>query len=268
MKRVGYLALSYIAFATFLLALHLPTRTVSAKSVAAKNVPTVAADADDVDPEAIAALQKMGTYLRTLKAFQVSAAITRDDVLEDNQRIQFDSQVDVLARTPDRLRVEINNPLKHRFFFYDGKNFTIFAERINYYATVPAPSTIGKLADDLDDKYNIEMPLKDLFDWGTERANVSDIKGAMDVGPSDVGGVTCEHYAFRQEGLDWQIWIQQGDYALPRRLVLTTLTDESRPQYTAVYTWNLAPSFNDAAFVFDPPKDAQKIALAAAPGAK
>jgi hypothetical protein len=29
-----------------------------------------------------------------------------------------------------------------------------------------------------------------------------------------------------------------------------------------VYTWNLAPSFDDAAFVFDPPSGAQKIVFA------
>ncbi len=40
------------------------------------------------------------------------------------------------------------------------------------------------------------------------------------------------------------------------------MSDEARPQHTAVYTWNLAPSFNDAAFTFDPPKDAQKIVFA------
>ena len=76
--------------------------------------------------------------------------------------------------------------------------------------------------------------------------------------------MTCEQYAFRQEGLDWQLWMQQGDYPLPRRLVITTLTDEARPQYSSVLTWNLAPSFNEEAFKFDPPKDAQKIVLAQA----
>jgi hypothetical protein len=49
--------------------------------------------------------------------------------------------------------------------------------------------------------------------------------------------------------------------------VITTKTDEARPQHTAVYTWNLAPSFNDAAFVFDPPADAGKVVLAKAAAA-
>ena len=35
----------------------------------------------------------------------------------------------------------------------------------------------------------------------------------------------------------------------------------------AEYTWNLAPSFNDAAFVFDPPAGAGKVVLAKAPAA-
>ena len=125
------------------------------------------------------------------------------------------------------------------------------------------PPTIGKLTAALDDKYDLRLPLEDLFYWGTPQSKVGDIKTAIDVGPSEIGGVTCEHYVFHQEGLDWQVWIQQGDYPLPRKLVITTLTDDARPQYNSVLTWNLAPSFNEAAFEFNPPAGAQKIVLAA-----
>jgi hypothetical protein len=89
-----------------------------------------------------------------------------------------------------------------------------------------------------------------------------EITVASDIGPGVVEGVTCEHYAFRQPGVDWQIWIQNGSYPLPRKLVITTMTDEARPQFSSVYTWNLAPSFNDAAFTFDPPDDAKRIGFA------
>jgi len=84
----------------------------------------------------------------------------------------------------------------------------------------------------------------------------------MDAGPSVVAGTTCEQYAFRQNGIDWQVWIQKGDHPLPRKLVITTTSDAARPQHTAVYAWNLAPSFNEAAFVFDPPPGAERVALA------
>jgi hypothetical protein len=235
-----------------------------AASSGAQNVLKPGQSSAAVEPGALAALHSMGTYLRALKAFQVRAATTTEDVLDDGEKVQYAAVTDLLARMPDRLRAEVTSDLQHRMYFYDGKSFTLFGQLVGYYATVPAPPTISELADRLDDKYDIEIPLVDLFRWGGPESSVAEIKSASDIGPSEVEGTTCEHYAFRQPGLDWQIWIQQGDYPLPRKLVLTTLTDEARPQSSTVYSWNLAPSFNDAAFTFDPPSDARKIKFAEA----
>jgi len=237
---------------------HVPTQPASAKNV----TPAQSEANTDIDPDAMRALTRMGTYLRSLKAFQIESTSTRDDVLDDGQLVTLDNKVNFLVRFPDRLRVEVNSAQQHRLYLYNGKDFTVFAERVNYYATVPAPSTVGKLAIDLDEKYGLEIPLEDLFFWGTPQSKEKDITGAADIGPSEIGDVTCEHYTFRQKGLDWQVWIQLGDYPLPRKLVLTTVTDESRPQYTSTLTWNLAPSYNEAAFEFDPPPDAHKITIA------
>lgn len=221
-----------------------------------------AAAGADVEKEAIAALEKMGGYLRSLKAFQVEAVTTNEEVLESGQKVQFAGAVNALARMPDRLRLAMHSDRRDRLFLYDGKQFTMLAERVNYYATVPAPPTIGKLADELDAKYDITLPLEDLFRWGGAQSPTAGITSAMFVGPSQIDGVSCGHYAFRQEGLDWQVWIQMGDFPLPRRLVLTTTNDEARPQYTATMNWNLAPSFNDAAFTFVPSKDVGRVVLA------
>jgi hypothetical protein len=212
-----------------------------------------------IDPDAITALNDMGAYLRGLKEYQVKARVTSDDVLTDGQRIQYTSATDMLVRNPDRLLANVVNDRIERTFLYDGKSFTLWAPRVSYYATVDAPATIRELLTRLDEKYEIEMPFVDLFLWGTPKSSVADIKAATDIGPSVVENITCEQYAFRQDGLDWQIWIQKGSHPLPLKLVLTTLTDEARPQHMVVYTWNLAPSFNDAAFVFVPPPDAKKI---------
>jgi hypothetical protein len=227
-------------------------------------VPLGAADAPapSVEPAAIEALKSMGAYLRGLKAFQVDTVTTDEDVLDDGQKIQYQGSIKALARIPDGLLVEVSNDRYERTWVYDGKSFTLFARRPNVYATIDAPPTIGKLAELLDDKYGFSVPLEDLFLWGSPGWEPAGITSAMDVGPSVVEGVTCEQYAFRQADVDWQVWIQRGDFPLPRRLVITTRTDEARPQHTAVYTWNLAPSFNDAAFAFEPPKDAGKVVLA------
>jgi hypothetical protein len=214
-----------------------------------------------IEPEAMGALDRMGNFLRTLRAFQVEATISADDVLEDGERVQLDSMASLVAQRPDRLRLEVRSERQQRFFFYDGKAFTLWAPRSSYYATVSAPATLGELVDQLEAKYAIDLPLADLFRWGGPRSDSAAITSAKDLGPSEVGGTTCEHYAFRQPGLDWQLWIQNGDYPLPRKVVITTMTDEARPQYSAVYTWNLAPSYDASAFMFVPPRDAHRITI-------
>ena len=214
-----------------------------------------------IDPGAIAALEKMGGYLRTLQAFRVQVITTNDTVLEDGQKIQHEGTADILTNTPNGLRIHTDNDRHERLFLYNGKTFTLWGQRMDYYATIDAPDTIGKLADMLEDKYGMDLPEIDLFRWGTAKMDTASIIGAIDVGPAVINGTTCQHYAFRQDDIDWQIWIQKGDYPLPRKVVITTKTDDARPQHTAEYQWDLAPSFNDAAFTFNPPKGALRVVL-------
>jgi hypothetical protein len=223
-------------------------------------------DTERIDPDAMTALKKMGDYLRTLNAFQVHADVTTENVGNDGEKVQMLTTADMVAQRPNKLRVEVINNRQPRTFYYDGKDFTLWAPRLKYYATVPAPPTARELFVKLEDKYNIEIPFVDLFKWGTPDANTNEITDATDLGPSVVNGITTEQYAFRQPGLDWQVWIQTGEFPLPLRVVLTTTTDDARPQHQSTYTWNLAPSFNDKAFAFVAPPDAKKITFAEAGG--
>ncbi len=210
-------------------------------------------DRSRIDPSVTAALDKMAAYLRSLKAYQVHAKTGREDVLEDGQKVQRDSEIDVLVQTPNRLRFEVADEAGRRLYFYNGSALdgacrTTSTQR----RQLPPQSSNSRL---LQEKYNIEVPLADLF-------QSKDITEAMDVGPSQIEGTTCEHYALRQPGLDWQVWIQNGNYPLPRKLIITTLTDEARPQYQSVVSWNLAPSYDDSAFTFTAPPDAHKVVFA------
>ena len=241
-----------------------PGASATAPGASDTNAPATSDAAVERDPDAIKALEDMGRYLRTLNAFQIRSQTTRDEVLTDGQNAESGGVVDMIVARPNRLRAEVTNDKQQRMYFNDGKTFLVWAPRMNYYATIAAPATLRELADKLSDQYNLELPVADLFYWGDTRST-DQIKSAVDLGPSQIDGVTTEHYAFRQDGADWQVWIQQGDFPLPRRLVITTTTDPARPRFTSVMNWNLAPSFNDAAFEFVPPKDAKRITLVEAP---
>jgi hypothetical protein len=255
---VRHLSHRLIALAALGAAVGRPATTNAQQLRSTTTVPAVTPSAD-IDPEAVSALEQMGTYLRTLKAFQVKARITTEEVLVDGQKVQLESVANLVAEKPDKLRLEVTSANQHRLFFYDGKNFTLVAPRSNYYATVAAPATIPELATKLEERFGIDLPFVDLFRWGTSGADIAAIKGATDVGPSVIDGVTVEQYAFCQDGFDWQIWIQDGDFPLPLKLVITTLTDEARPQHASVYTWNLAPSVEDSSFTYVPAKDMKLI---------
>jgi hypothetical protein len=239
------------------------TRTVLVLAIASLVVSAEAQQSSAaVNPAAIKALNDMASYLRNLKAFQVESATTTDEVQDNGQLIQYTAKINFVVQMPNKLLATASSDRNERTFIYDGKTFTMFAQRAGYYATVPAPPTLRELDDALSEKYDIELPLADLFRFGSPDWKGADIKEATDIGPSEVSGITCEHYAFRQDDVDWQVWIQKGEYPLPRKLVITTTTEAARPQHTATYTWNLAPSYNEASFTFVPPAGARKIVLA------
>jgi hypothetical protein len=232
----------------------------SAKQPAARAPQTPGKPA--VAPEAIAALKKMGAFLRTLQAFTIRADTSTDEILVDTgQKLQFGSVVEYSGRSPDRLRANIIADRKQRQFYYDGHTLTLYSPREQYYASVPAPPTIRKTLEFAAQRYGLEVPLADLFFWGTDEARLEDIKAAIDVGPSSIDGVLCDHYAFRQEDVAWQLWIERSDTLLPRKLVITTTTEKAQPQYVARLTWNLTPQLDDTLFTFVPPADARKIVV-------
>jgi hypothetical protein len=212
-----------------------------------------------IDPNALAALERMGAFLRSQPTIAVRVDTETDEVLQSGQKIQFSGTSTLNARRPDRLRAEVISDRKHRQFFYDGKTFTLYSPRLGYYATVPAPPRIRDLADSISKRYGVELPLADLFYWGTNRSGIDQIREAIDVGPSRIDGVETEHYAFRQPELDWQIWIERGPKPLPRKLLLTTIKEPSQPQHVMKMSWDLKPLQSERSFSFVPPKGAKKI---------
>jgi hypothetical protein len=223
--------------------------------------PAVGEALPDVDPKALGALQKMEELVRDQRSMAISIRAETDEVLENGQKIRMSSAAELKVRRPDRLRADLTSDRKVRELYYDGKTFTVFGPRVGYYATVPAPRTLEQLTDILGSRYGIDLPFADVVYWGTERSGIDTITSAIDLGPSTVDGVECEQYAFRQPGLDWQVWIEQGPQALPRKLLLTTTSDPAMPEHVMWLKWKLDPPLPDRAFTFARPPGAYRIEL-------
>lgn len=244
--------------AAAVLALSLGASVAGAQQAAAGTAPPAP---NSIDPAAIQALKDMGAYLQTLDHFQATTALTGERVLKDGQKLMHMASAKVDAQRPNRLRARMWSARSERELVYDGKTVTLYVPAQKYYSTVEFSEPVSALVDKLEERYGVEIPMADLFTWGTPAAPVDAIESAMNAGQDFVAGTLCDHYAFRQSGFDWQIWIATGAQPLPRKVVITNLGDEARPQSVSVIDWNLKPAFNESTFRFLPPKGATKIEL-------
>jgi hypothetical protein len=231
---------------------------------AAKVMPaTAVTKAAPIDPAAVAAINRMGEYLKTLKAFSIHADTTTDEVLASGPKIQFGGTTDLTYRDPDGVYlVARRDDRDDSRFFYNGKLLTVWVEAKRVYAGVVAPPTLSSTLELVKDKYDVSFPLGGVLLMAARGELLKDVKAGIMIGTGRVAGVDCDHLGFHQDGVDWQIWIEKGERPLPRKMLITTLSQVSQPQHSEVLTWDLSPKIDPAMFTFVPPEGANRISLA------
>jgi len=228
----------------------------------------VAADQSDVDPRAVEALKKMSTYLSSLETFRLISEGSLDVITVNDQKVQLDMVTTYLARRHTGLRIDWVSDQKNRQFYYDGKNFTLVAPTLGYYATVDAPPTVRELLAKLYERTGVELPLADLFRWADDehQEDIDALISAFSVGTATLEGTATDHWAFRSDDYDWEIWMEQGDRPLPRKLVIIDRTDPTLPAFTARLTWQTNPTLDPAVFTYAPTGNAVAISFASPEG--
>ncbi|MFT3924841.1 MAG: DUF2092 domain-containing protein [Myxococcales bacterium] len=249
----GLLALGSISVAGTGLAEPTPADSAKAKS-------TQRTDARR-DPRAMTALQRMKDYLRRLPAFSVRAEISRDEVVQDDFKLERSMHLFATAQRPDCMRVESSGDDGERLIVYDGKALNVYAKSENYFGSMEAPATLKETLEIAVGQRDVEVPLLDVFyvAMGGELGEPIDAAGF--IGTSLVDGTPCDHVAFRGDKVDWQLWIEQGKRPVPHKLVVTTRDQTSHPQYRAVIGWDVAPRIENGMFTFAPPQGALPMSI-------
>ncbi len=214
-----------------------------------------------VNPQVVAKLVDMGEHLRSLPRFQVEAEVDRDIVLDSGQKLKMHSVNTLQVEGRDRLFARSDGDERTREFYYNGKKLTQYSPFLKFYTTVDAPGTLGEMLHQVEQYYGVQLPMEDLFLFGSDQAQLDALTGAAYVGPASIKGRLCDHLAFRQEHVDWQLWITREEKPLPCKLVITTTDDPSFPEYMAVYAWKLSATFKPSNFTFVPGKGDVPIPL-------
>ena len=210
-----------------------------------------------VDPAATQILQRMSDYLANLQGFSVHTTNNIEDQLESGQRVDFDIAASVTIRRPNQLRAERKGELVNQVFHYDGATLTLYDPEANVYATEPSPATIEEMLDFVRDSLGLIIPAADLVYHNTYPLLMAGVTSAVLVGKSVIGGVRCDHLAFSRPGVDFQVWVADGDRPLPYKYVVT---DTSTPALVSISTvmsqWSIEPAENKDSFTFTPPESA------------
>lgn len=215
----------------------------------------------EMQRQAVDALNRLGNYLRSLKRFRIEADSVTDAVLTTGQNVGFLHRTEMSVQSPDKVRLVITGSRAPKGLVYDGHTFVMFNDTQHYYSRVPAPPTIRQLIADINEKYGVQLPLVDLFYWGEQSDDEKALTSALFIGLDKVEGKWCNHYAYQQPGIDWELWIQVGARPLPCRFVVTDTTQPSRPQHAVNYQWTLNPTFEAGTFTFHPGPGEREIPM-------
>lgn len=205
-------------------------------------------------------LQRASDTLKNAKRLSFHAEINFDTEPTPGLFVQLAGAVDVKLRRPDRLQVEYRDDGAAKSLWYDGRTLTLLDWPAGVFATYPAPATVDETTARVRERLGLRLPLAGLVSSNPAGKLLAGALRGTYVGLDDVEGVPCHHLAFLQEDVDWEIWIEDGAVAVPRKLLIRYKQVRGWPQYSAVLMdWEIDPELDDAAFVAKLPKDAVKV---------
>lgn len=213
-----------------------------------------------IDPKADAALKKMGAYLSGLKSFRVESETADEKVTTDGQKIQELKTSTITVLRPGSMRIDRVGPMGHSTLRADGKQSSLYNKEKNVYALGNAPSTLDQAIDQLREKFMIDAPGGDFMISKPYEELIDGLQTGHYIGLEPIDGKMAHHLAITEKDVDWQIWIADGEQAVPLRYVITSKDMPGAPQFTIrMSNWEPNVQVSPDTFAFTPPPGAKKI---------
>jgi len=216
--------------------------------------------ADGIDADADAILKSMSSYLGGTKAFSVNADIDLEVVSTAGQKLQFSSYATVVLERPSKFNVSRKGMFADAAFIYDGNTLTLYGKGVNAYAQVDVPGTIDDAILAYEQETGIAAPGADLLFADPYAVLTRGVNKGVNLGTAYVDGIECNHLAFREDEVDWQLWVRTGATPLPMKYVITSKWQTAAPQYEIRYRdWDTSPKIPAGEFTFSAPSGAEKL---------
>jgi hypothetical protein len=195
---------------------------------------------------------------------QQTLSLTFDSSIEiitpQLEKIQFTNSGELLLQRPDKLRAHRVGGYADVALVFDGKTVSVLGRHLNAYAQFEGPDNLDALIEALRMGHGIALPGADLLLSNAYEALVAGVLESKHIGRGVIDGVECEHLAFRNADTDWQLWVEVGERPIPRKLVITSKTVNSAPQYSLqIKDWKTEAAPAADAFAFKVPDGATRL---------
>jgi hypothetical protein len=205
-------------------------------------------------------IQRMSDTLEKAQALSVTTRETREQAkVAGGEPVPVTLTRQTVVRRPDRLYFKTGGDHDNEAW-YDGIGLTFVAHKDKVFAQARMPETLDRTLDAMSERYNIQVPLADLLYSKPAHALLADSTTGGWVGRENVEGQDCDHLAFEDRGVKWEMWVAPD--GLPRRAKADfPATRRVRKADVTFSDWNLSPAID--AKRFDPvvPSDYEGIAM-------
>lgn len=219
-----------------------------------------------ISEAARSALARMGATLQA-KEFSFQAQTIRVYADRDGELLHIAHKFKVTVRRPDRLLVDGTGDDGPRKLIYDGKTAVLTLGDGKKYASIPVPNTIEGMMQVVMGHFGVDFPLADFLTADPEKAFLTGVTAGREVNTVTIDDVPCRHLVFSQPpGIQLELWLENNDQSLPRRLIVTYRSLPGEPNFVAAMSdWNFTVHPSDAEFKFEPPAGAERLQFGAVP---
>jgi hypothetical protein len=220
--------------------------------------PALAQSTIEADADAI--LRAMTDQLKGLKSFTADYDVDNEIVNKDGQKLQYSASGKISVSRGAGFLITRQGPFANAQLTFDGKVISLYGKDLNAYVQLDSP---GPSFEEATEEFRMATGLDaagaDLLATDPYPLLTEDVVQGVHVGEAYIDGEKCDHLAFRNESVDWQIWISTGEQKLPVKYVITTKWVTGAPQYSLrLKNWDTG-EVDPTLFAFKPPADAKKL---------
>jgi hypothetical protein len=205
-------------------------------------------------------LKQMSDKLTSAREFTYHSNSSIELQAVTGQFITFFTDAEVGLQRPNKLRINVSGDVPNFQLYFDGSKVLAFDPQKKLHAVSSPLTTIDEMLNFVMTKVPMNFPAADFLYSNPYAVMTKNLTHAIVVGDSMVNGVPCEHFAYMEPAINWEIWIEKGKNALPLRLAMTYKQVPNFPRFLVEFVdWNLNPNLKADAFVFKIPANSKQI---------